>query len=437
MQRPALGKVPGVGADDLVIKATTTGITFLHDRRFKKRYNGSKTCTIGINGEVWPKRSDYDKMQALKIPSRLISYNEDGLHYLDKQKYKEATTPKNKKKAAAADCLILFEKKPAPGSEHAAICEEIPTSENNSTALAKKPAKSSKKASYSINKREVRQRIMSYINTAKGVKELYFWTVSFPDGTPDDVCYQAFNTWLTTLRTQQKDKSGKFLPALLKEYLWIAERQLGDRLTVDKKPTYTIHFHIAIPHFMPVQRCNMAMRTILKNLAKKGLMPGAVCTDHAIINKKLKGKRETHYLPCIAKYNGVHIGRNKQGNVINFAIKRASKALAGYLTKYITKNDAGVKDENGNEIAPGFSHLAWHNSRGFSCLFTAVAFTVKEFDKFGFRHFLNRVRVFRMEFATFIPWLFGPPPDLMKHMFNLNSYIQTLFNVTTKTVHTS
>jgi hypothetical protein len=430
MQRPALGQVPVTG-DDICIKATATGITFLHERKLKQRYTGSKTCAIGINGEVWPKRDDYTKMQALKIPSRLISYQQDDKFYLDHEKYKEATTPKRKKKAGTPACLIFDEtSKENDGlvpSDQPTSSHENLTSENNSGEFLAITAKTGRKKSYSVNKKEVRQRILSYINTAKGAKELYFWTVSFPEGTPDNTCYQAFNTWLTTMRTPQKDKFGKPLPAaMLRDYLWVAERQTGDRLTEDKEPTYTIHFHIAIPHFMPVGKANAAMRTILKNLAKKGLMPGAVTTKKYSYNgaptKKLV---TTNYLPCIAKYNGVHISRNKKtGKAINFALKRSSRALAGYLTKYITKNDAGVLDAEGKEIVPGFSHLAWHNSRGFSCLFTGVGFTVAEFRKKGFGMLLNRTRIFKMEFATFIPWLFGPPGELMEHLYNLNSYIQ-------------
>ena len=171
---------------------------------------------------------------------------------------------------------------------------------------------------------------------------------------------------------------------------------------------------------MHVQRANSLMRGTLKNLAKKGLMPGAVCN----------GKTgEQYYLPSIAKYNGVDIAKNrKTGRIINFAIKKGARALSAYLTKYVTKNDAGVPDENGNITIPAFTHYAWHNSRGFSALFTGVTFSIEEFRKFGFGQFLNRVRIFKMEFATFIPWLWGPPPLLMDHLYQLNSYIQTLYD---------
>jgi hypothetical protein len=147
-------------------------------------------------------------------------------------------------------------------------------------------------------------------------------------------------------------------------------------------------------------------------------MPGAVCN----------GKNgDQYYLPCIAKYNGVDICKNRKTNrVVNFAVKKGSRALATYLTKYITKNNAGVPDETGHIEVPAFTHLAWHNSRGFSCLFTGVTFTIAEFNALGFRPFLNGVRKFEMNFATFIPWLYGPPPELYDHLFNLNSTVHAI-----------
>jgi hypothetical protein len=148
---------------------------------------------------------------------------------------------------------------------------------------------------------------------------------------------------------------------------------------------------------MNVQRANAMMRGTLKTFAKRGDIP------------------YQPYHPQVKKYNGVDICKNRNTKrIVNFAIKKGSRALSTYLTKYVTKNDGA------------FDHLAWHNSRGFSCLFTAVTFTAAEFKKFGFGPFLNRVRVFEMNFAKFIPWLFGPPPLLIDHLYQLNSYIQSI-----------
>ncbi len=420
MQRTALGKVPGVGQDTLVLKATTTGITFLHERKFTKRYLGSKKCAVDINGKFWADSQGLDN------------------HIAESAKGKDRKgKPPDKKKATGShpdsQKLLLVS---TPDRIEAAISQISSNQENFSPESAENATKVAKKErikAYTINKREVRQRILAYNNTNKGQKELYFWTVTFPEGTPDDICYQAFNTWLTALRAPGRVKDGKLIDkngklatkwrqvkAMLREYLWIAERQLGERLTVKKAATGTIHFHIAIPHFMNVTRANALMRGTLKNLAKRGLMPGAVCNGKS---------GDQYYLPSIAKYNGVHISRNKKtGQIINFAVKRNSRALATYLTKYITKNNAGIPDENGQVDIPAFTHLAWHNSRGFSCLFTGVTFTIAEFTALGFRPFLNKVRQFRMNFATFIPWLYGPPPLLHDHLFNLNSSVQALLN---------
>src|SRR5690349_14948289 len=182
---------------------------------------------------------------------------------------------------------------------------------------------------------------------------------------------------------------------MLKEYIWVAERQEGERLPEGVEATHTVHFHIAVPHYLNAERANAMMRGTLKNLARAGKIP----------------YKETAFQ--IKKYNGVHISKHRNTNrPINFAIKKGSRALAAYLTKYITKNDST------------FEHLAWHNSRGYSALFTAVTFTMNEFVRFGFQHFINRVRVFRMDFATFIPWLYGPPPLLSDHFYQVNSYIQ-------------
>lgn len=426
MHCPALGEYPGVGDDDLVLKLTATGVTFLHERRYRSRYIGSTTSAVGICGEIWPVRSDYQKMQALKIPSRLISYSLNGLHYLDKEKYKKETTPKRAKKKEPCPAPLNFvnlmdgaadRSSDAPSLQ---ISEGISTSENNSPDFEQKTEKKVREKSYKIHKQRVRHRILAYINSQKGKKELYFWTVSFPEGSSDNACYQAFNTWLTTLRRPGKNKKtgGKLRP-MLREYLWVAERQLGEKSAPGKKPTLSIHFHIAVPHYMDVQKANNAMRTILKNLAKQGAIPGSVCGKNG----------DQYYLPSIARYNGVDICKHKKTKrVINFAIKKGARALGHYLTKYVTKNDAGVADEHGHIAIPAFTHLAWHNSRGFSCLFTAVAFSLTEFRNKAFGFFLNRTKARRMEFATFVPWLFGPPPLLMDHLYELNSFMQNIFD---------
>jgi hypothetical protein len=358
MKLPILGRVPSTSDGDLVVKATHSGITllgkfvdgkFVEDRRYRSRYAGSKTCAVDINGNLWLNAGELKK----KVLAAGLAHG----------KKKAGGQPSKKKK------LVNEEQ----------ISEDIPV-------ITKKPRKST----YSVNKKEVRQRIMGYTNTQRGKKEMYFWTVSFPAGTFDAVCYQAFNTWLTSLRKYK----------MLRHYLWVAERQEGDRITDGRAPTHTLHFHICIPHYMNVTRANAMMRGTLKNLAKEGKMPVAANSRQII------------------KYNGVDIAKHRNTKrVINFAVKKGARSLAYYLSKYVSKNNTE------------FTHFAWHNSRAFSALFTGVTFMIPEFIKYELQHFLNRTRIFKMEFATFIPWINGPPPILERHLFQLNSYIQnTLFN---------
>ncbi len=388
---------------DLVLKLSVSGVTFLKpaDRKrwYKSRYMGSKTCAIDMNGQLWAKASELKN------------------HEKELQRLKDLKEGKGTKKRVGMppnSQMLLDITPPGADLKPAAISELLPDSQNLPPNVEKnilEHERKTRKKCYKIDKSTVRQRIYGYVNTMKGSKRLFFWTVTFPEGTPDSVCYQAFNTWLTKLRQY----------GLLKEYLWIAERQKGDRLTdKSKAPTYTIHFHIAIPHYMDVHKANAMMRGTLKGLAKKGALPGVICNPRS---------KDHYYLPSIAKYNGVDLCKHRTTRKpINFAIKKGQRALAHYLTKYVTKNDAGQTNNAGELIEPGFDHLAWHCSRGFSRLFTAITCTLTEFKQAGLGGYLNRVRVFDMEYVTFVPWLFGPPPLLLDHFYKLNSHIQKLFD---------
>jgi hypothetical protein len=340
MQLPCLGRVPSVHQSHLSLKVTQTGVTFLTKYRYRTRYTGSKNCAVDINGNLYLNASEL-----------------------------KAAEGKDKKNAAAVQanrkqCNVHELQRSANFST-----QQNEFSPNNTALSTKKQFRG-----YRINKREVRQRLLGYINTQRGRKELYFWTVTFPKGTSDDMCYRIFNIWLTSLRKYK----------MLREYLWVAERQENG----------TVHFHIAIPHKMSVQRANAMMAGTLKTFARRGDIPFTVWQ-------------------C-ARYNGVDIAKNrKTRRVTNFAVKKGSRALSHYLTKYVTKNDTE------------FTHLAWHNSRGYSQLFTGVTFTVEEFKKFGFGFFLDRRRIFEIgDFAKFIPWIEYPPPLFEEHLYQLNSYVQ-------------
>ncbi len=315
---------------ELTIKATHSGVVLLRDGRFKKRYTGSKQSGVDINGQLYLKTSDLKKSVDAVCTDRAI------------KKGLRAQPPRK---------IVVPQRQ----------------NEDNTKNL------STKRCEYRVNKIEVRQRLLTMINTMKGGKELYFWTVTFPVGTGDDIAYQAFNTWLTALRQKR----------YLRNYLWVVERQQNG----------TCHFHIAIPHKMSVVMANRMMRTTLATFAKRKAIGFSV-----------------HQCK---RYNGVDISKNrKTGRVTNFAIKKGSRALANYLTKYVTKNDGS------------FTHLAWHNSRGFSSLFTGITFTVAEFVAYGFNKLLIRKSVIANEFFMFFPWVKDPPSAIVNHLYQLNSYVQ-------------
>lgn len=339
LQLPILGRVPSVHEDSLCLKVTQTGVTYLVSSKYRVRYTGSKNCAVDINGNL----------------------------YLRKQELAEALGQKKTPLRKAG--IVSLGLKVAPQRSDNFSTQQNEFSPNNTPLSTKKQFRG-----YRINKREVRQRLLGYINTQRGKKELYFWTVTFPKGTSDDMCYRIFNIWLTSLRKYK----------MLREYLWVAERQDNG----------TVHFHIAIPHRMSVQRANAMMAGTLKTFARRGDIPFTVWQ-------------------C-ARYNGVDIAKNrKTRRVTNFAVKKGSRALSHYLTKYVTKNDTE------------FTHLAWHNSRGYSQLFTGITFTIEEFRKLGFGFFMDRRRVYQVgDFARFIPWIDYPPPLFEEHLYKLNSWVQ-------------
>lgn len=316
---------------ELTIKASAAGIIVLKEGRFKKRYTGSRHSAIDINGKLYLKAADLKKI------------NQD----------------QEKKQRARV--------KASTQSDVALIADQI-----------QRPPKS-----YKVHKTEVRNRIMGMINTMRGKKELYFWTVTFPAGTPDTVAYRLFQTWLTTCRQKK----------VLKEYLWIAERQTGERLEDKSKATNTIHFHLAIPHFMNAKTTNKFMQITLATAAKK--------------------KEINFSVYQCKRYNGVHLAKDKKTNrVVNFALKKKGKALGNYLSKYVTKNNTPLP------------HLAWHNSRGFSALFTGITFTTNEFLGYGFRGLVNPGVIINNEYFMFFAWKEGPPYAVTRHLCEINSWIQ-------------
>jgi hypothetical protein len=251
-----------------------------------------------------------------------------------------------------------------------------PVSKLSKLSAGEKRYQKPRKNTYGIAKQIIRNRMRAMVNmlqqsTARIRKpKLYFFTVSFLAGTADDLCYQVYNTWLTELRQQ----------GLLLSYLWVAERQKNG----------TIHYHLAIPHYMNTPKANRIMRKILMDQKNKGNLPD---WDR----KKLM------------KYNGVDIAKNRDTKrPVNFASNKKQKALAQYLTKYITKNDTEM------------NRLAWHCSRDWSALIIGMSFTRSELGKFVTGRMLDRDTL-ETEYAEFYRWTnFKPPEKFARHLGEMN-----------------
>lgn len=230
-----------------------------------------------------------------------------------------------------------------------------------------------KKRYYTLKKTLVRQRLLTYILCQRGEKKLYFLTITFPPIVTDLKAYKYFNQWLTVLRQKQ----------WIRDYLWIAERQKNG----------TIHYHMAISKRVPITNINRAMSVILANEVRK--------------------KQLDWNLQAAKRYNGVDLSKNrKTGRVTNFAIKKGTKSLANYLTKYVTKN---------NET---FETYCWHCSRVFSNLVIKVNLTANEFNQSTYHQYTNIKKGFETEYCIFIPWLTDPPDSFSNYLIHCNNEVQ-------------
>lgn len=321
------------------VSVSIKGVTHLIEGRYKRRHQGSKEILQQpVTGFITEK--DYYK----KFPNEL---------------------PKPKKKKPKK---LLTEPEPEP---------EIP--------VMKKP----RVKAYVIDKKQVTHRILNYVNQMKGEKMLYMWTVTFHAGTSDDIAYKLWNKWLTRLRKEN----------LIKEYLWVAERQKGDRLQdKSKKPTNTLHFHMAINHRMDIKKANRYMRA---------------CIMTCIDSNEITYSREN-----AKNYNGVDIAKNqKTRRVTNFAKKKNQKTLSQYLSKYVSKS------------TDTFTHLAWHNSRGYSNLIISIALTPAEFFGSTLRDLVDVEKGLEGQYFVFFRWKGEPPKKLLDYLAGCNQKIMELLGI--------
>lgn len=235
--------------------------------------------------------------------------------------------------------------------------------------------KTPKPHAYKIDKRTVTKRLSTFWQTLSGEKQLYFWTITFPQGTTETEGHKLFNIWLTRMRDEMN----------LRSYLWVKELQANG----------TIHFHIAVHQKLAVKQANRFMRASIMR---------------AIDNQQISWERHK-----AVKYNGVDIAKDrKTKRVVNFAKSKKAKALSNYLTKYVTKNQTE------------FTMLAWHCSRDYSNIITSFALTREEVKKFRLHKEINENKFYENDYFKIFYWSTKPPDRVIKYFELINTHIREI-----------
>lgn len=261
---------------------------------------------------------------------------------------------------------------PFSGSSSFEVFSSTPTPKISTTPKKRLvPIKKTKSEGYRVNKSLVISKATVFSALPTSRKFLAFYSISFPLGLSDQLAMKCLNIWLTRVRVLS--------PKI--NYLWVAERQKNK----------TIHFHLLCDKFLNIRVVNFYMAKALDGIRNE--CP-AVFRDW---NR--------------AKYNGVDVKR-----VFN------TKGITKYLTKYIAKGESVF-----NCRANGFSRLV-------SALFTKLLTTsylafgywnyfsyVEDTDPFSKRQVLN-------DFAVWLPWRFGLPPDIAKKLLHINLQVVSILN---------
>lgn len=345
---PALLRVPSIHQDALVLRISHTGATLLKGGSFKKRFTGGE-AVVDINGKIHLSRKAYKA--ALQKEETERTEHKESLGFVQKKSRRKPKQP------------VV---QPAPSMQD--------------------PSKEKKQ--YRVNKTEVLNRIESMTNAIfTNQKQNAFMgmlTVTFPPCVTEAIAMQALNTWLTALR--QKGKR------VIKEYLWVSERQDGKRLKDQSKATNTVHYHMLILNRMNIVHVNRAMRVVLCNLVRAGVID--------------------YPMAAMKRYNGVDLAKDRKTRAVtNFCDPKSRKSLSHYITKYVTKNNES------------FNHSAWGCSRGFSAIFTAITCTYKEFIKMGWSEIAWQDPAIITEWFEFFPWLGAPPGAFVGYLAAVNRYV--------------
>jgi hypothetical protein len=228
---------------------------------------------------------------------------------------------------------------------------------------------------YTINAKEIRNRVYAYVDTLQQHQRLYFYTITFPKNISDNTAYKAFNIWLTKLRTRK----------IIEPYVWVAERQKNG----------TIHYHMLSNIKEHITKVNGYMTKTLSGYVRKGLINWSQSE-------------------C-AKYNGVDIAKNRETKqIINFALPDNLPAVTYYITSYMSKSEQK------------FTHLAWHNSREYSRLFTSIKYTYEQINTFISTKQLNYNKIYDTNEYTFIPYAGNVPTRIRTDLKNINITIKEI-----------
>lgn len=258
------------------------------------------------------------------------------------------------------------------GSASFTLNEEFELEKVTKPKYPSKPKEEQKERKYKINKQKIRSRLLTHINCQRGYKQLYMLTITFPPMVGDDIAYKLLNLFFTEARQQH----------LLKSYLWVAERQKNG----------TIHYHVAITHYVKIQALNCIMRDNIKKYIRKGLIAWTQSEAHL--------------------YNGCDLAKDRQsGRITNYADVRNKKLLGAYITKYVTKN------------TEEFKHLAWHNSRDFSAIFLKQAIELAILKKIHASAIEMLSAPFVNDYCATHFWNTRPPNWATSKLYSINDSI--------------
>lgn len=221
------------------------------------------------------------------------------------------------------------------------------------------------------SKAKVRAKVTEFFAWCRREKkQCTFLTLTFISGVSDELAIKILNKFLTSVRQEVGEGF---------QYIRVAERQ-----TKNKEFPNNIHFHLILDRPINIIRFNSLWVVAQYNA---GLVAMSRQLDMFVTKEEII-KRHERTMQLYQDYKEARTVRdfkamkkitellkeNAVGKLFNpVDIKKIStpRTLAGYLTKYVTKNDAQ------------FNCLAWSCSRGVSQMFTATMVPLHVWEEAG------------------------------------------------------